>query len=184
MGLKSSPAIANTGIRFAVRDKPPLDGQTWIKEDDLLDPLHPNATRTMDPHEKTLAEGFYVDDLLASKPTEEELLDLTQTGISRLEEHDLKLCKVQSNSNLVRSKYPPKEPLPEVIEFSKSDPNQPTEETSSLGLQWHILQDTFSLKAELKDCPKTKRGFLRQTMSVYDPLGIAAPVTLTSKLLQ
>ena len=104
MGLKSSPAIANTGIRFAVRDKPPLDGQTWIREDDLLDPLHPNATRTMDPHEKTLAEGFYVDDLLASKPTEEELLDLTQTGISRLEKHDLKLCKVPSNSNLVRSK--------------------------------------------------------------------------------
>ena len=36
MGLKSSPAVANTGIRFAVRDQPPTSGTAWIEEDDLL----------------------------------------------------------------------------------------------------------------------------------------------------
>ena len=61
MGLKSSPAVANTGVRFAVREHPPTNGSAWIKEDDLLDPLHLNATRIQDPIEKTLVEGFYVD---------------------------------------------------------------------------------------------------------------------------
>ena len=37
MGLKSSPAIANTGVRFGVRDQPPKNGQKWLSEDDLLD---------------------------------------------------------------------------------------------------------------------------------------------------
>ena len=106
MGLKSSPAIANTGIRFAVREQPPANGTVWTKEDDLLDPLHLNATRTQDPIEKTLAEGFYVDDLLTSQPTEKDALNLTRTGISRLKRNDLHLCKVQSNSELVRQAYP------------------------------------------------------------------------------
>ena len=67
-----------------------------VKEDDLLDPLHLQATRTQDPFEKILANGFYVDDLLASQPTEEDALRLIQTAISRLARYDLKLCKVNS----------------------------------------------------------------------------------------
>ena len=92
MGLKSSPAIANSGVRFAVRERPPVNGKAWIIEDDLLDPLHLKATRIQDPIEKTLAEGFYVDDLLASEPIQEATLNLINTGISRLDRHDLKLC--------------------------------------------------------------------------------------------
>ena len=92
IGFKSSPAIANTGIRFAVRERPPANGPAWIKDDDLLDPLHLNATRTQDPIEKTLAEGSYVDYLLASQPTEEDALNLINTGVSRTKRYDLKLC--------------------------------------------------------------------------------------------
>ena len=160
--------MANTGIRFAVRDKPPIDGDQWIKEDDLLDPFHLNASRKQDPKEKLLANGFYVDDLLASTPTEKEALLLIQTAISRLGRYDLNLCKVQSNATLVRQEYPPREPLPEVVSLKEDTPYNPADESTSLGLQWHIKQDTFSIKIECKDCPKTKRGFLRQTMSVYD----------------
>ena len=54
--------------------------------------------------------------------------------------------------------------------------------TTSLGLQWNIAQDTFSIKAGCKDVPFTKRGLLKQIMSVYDPLGIATPAILTNKL--
>ena len=184
MGLKSSPAVANTGVRFAVREHPPTNGSAWIKEDDLLDPLHLHATRIQDPIEKILTEGFYVDDLLASQPTEEDALHLIETAISRMKRYDLNLCKVISNAQLVRQAYPPKEPLPEVMNFQRDNPNDPTEESTSLGLQWHIKQDTFSIKTEHKICPKTKRGFLSHTMAVYDPQGIAAPLMLTCKLLQ
>ena len=103
MGLKSSPAIANTGVRFAVRDQPPKNGQEWLNEDDLLDKYHLNAKKTKDQIEKTLSDAFYVDDLLTSQPTEKATLNLTHTAISRLDRYDLKLCKVQSNSELAVS---------------------------------------------------------------------------------
>ena len=45
----------------------------------------------------------------------------------------------------------------------------------------HIAHDTFSIKAGCKDGPFTKHGLLRQTIYVYDPLGIAEPATLTNK---
>ena len=83
MGLTSSPAVANTGIRYGVRSLPPSSGRKWLVEDDLLDPLHANATRCPDTLEKNIAEGFYVDDLLASQLTEEEALQLIQQAISR-----------------------------------------------------------------------------------------------------
>ena len=151
MGLCSSPAVANTGIRFAVRYHPPSSGREWLIEDDLLDPLHPNATRSQDTLEKNIAEGFYVDDLLASQPTEEKALELIQEAISRLKRYDLNLCKVQSNAGLVLENYPPEESLPEVVSLKIDNPNLPPEESSSLGLQWHIKEDTFKIKNEFKD---------------------------------
>ena len=184
MGLKSSPAIANTGIRFAAREHPPRNGSEWIREDDLLDPIHPNATRTQDQIEKDLADGFYVDDLLTSKPTEKDALNLIQTGISRTERYDLKLCQVQSNSQMVRKAYPPKDPLPEVITLREEQiPNMPEEESSSLGLQWHVKQDAFSIKVVPKDREKTKAGALGHIGAVFDPLGIADPAKLVCRLL-
>ena len=106
-----------------------------------------------------------MDDLLASQPTEEDALRLIDTAIARLQRYDLKLCKVQSNARLVRKAYPPKEALPEVLNFIENDP---VNKTTSLRLQWHIAQDTFSIKAGCKDAPFTKRCFLKIHMSVYD----------------
>ena len=94
MGLTSSPAVANTGIRYGVRSLPPSSGRKWLVEDDLLDPLHANATRRPDTLEKNIAEGFYVDDLLVCQPTEAKALQLIQQAISRLARYDLNLCKV------------------------------------------------------------------------------------------
>ena len=108
--------------------------------------------------EKLLAEGFYVDDLLASQPTEEDALRLIDTAISRLRRYDLNLCKVHSNATLVRKAYPPKEVMPEVLNLKESNP---IDEATSLGLQWHIAKDTFSIKTGCKDAPFTKRGFLK-----------------------
>ena len=57
MGLTSSPAVANTGIRYAVRKHPPSNGRQWMSEDDLLDPLHQDATRTQDDLKKPSPVG-------------------------------------------------------------------------------------------------------------------------------
>ena len=120
-----------------------------------------------------------MDDLLVSQPTEEDALRLIQTAISRLGRHDLNLYKVQSNAKMEREAYPLKEVLPEILKLKEGNP---ADEASSLGFQWHIAHDTFSIKAGCTDAPFTKRGLLKQIMSVYDPQGMAAPATLTNKL--
>ena len=185
MGLRSSPAIANVGIRYAARKDPPKDGHTWIAEDDLLDPYQRNATRTPDDIEKMLSRHFYVDDLLNSHPTPQEALYSIREGISRLQRYDLKLCKVQSNADLVRKAFPSKELLPNLMELKPADnTDSEQDQSSSLGLQWNIKEDIFGIKMQFKERPKTKRGFLGHMMSPYDPIGIASPALLSCKLLQ
>ena len=72
-----------------------------------------------------------------------------------------------------------------MVNLAPVDPttNDPSYGTS-LGLQWNIDDDEFSIKTEYKDRPKTKRGFLGQVMSPYDPIGMASPAMLACKLLQ
>ena len=185
MGLRSSPAAANLGIRYSARKHPPRDGHTWIREDDLLDPYQRNRTRSTDDLENTLANNFYVDDFMNSQPTEESALEIINEGIRRFKRYELKLCKVRSNSPLVRNNYPPPESSSDIKEVNPNSvyPEE-TEKTSTLGLQWHIQEDKFTIKMEFKDRPRTKRGFLGYIMSPYDPFAIAAPAMLSCKLLQ
>ena len=100
-----------------------------MSEDDLLDTLQANRTREPDEVEKILTRNFYVDDLLASAPTEESALHLIQEGIARLKRYDLNLCKVQSNAPLITQNYPSSEP-PKIITFSDPD-NSPSGSSST-----------------------------------------------------
>ena len=103
MGNTSSPAIANLAVRYAARKDPPTNGKQWLKEDDLVDPCQSNRERIPDEIEKTLSQQFYVDDFLASEPTQQAALDLINEGIARFKRYDLKLCKVQCNAETVGS---------------------------------------------------------------------------------
>ena len=185
MGNTSSPAIANLGVRYAARKDPPANGRQWLIEDDLLDPYQLNRTRIPDDYERTLAQQFYVDDFLASAPTPEAALSLIDEGISRFRRYDLKLCKVQSNSDVIRKAYPSKDKIQTKVDLAPCDPltSEPAN-GKSLGLQWDIIKDEFSIKTEFKDRPYTKRGFLGYIMSPYDPMGLASPALLSCKLLQ
>ena len=80
---------------------------------------------------------------------------------------------------MVLNAYPSEDKLPEIINLKEGDTTDLEEESTSLGLQWHIKQDTFSIKIEFKDRPKTKRGLLGHIMSVYDPQEIAAPAMIS-----
>ena len=98
-----------------------------------------------------------MDDLLTSESSEEAALNLIDTAITRMKRYDLNLCQVQSNAQQVKDTYPPTSNLPEVITLHDEDyQNIPEEETSSLGLQWHIKQDAFSVKVVLKERNKTR----------------------------
>ena len=59
-----------------------------------------------------------------------------------------------------------------------------SEELSServLYVVWDVERYQFGYNVSLKDKPLTRRGKLRVVDSVYDPLGFAAPYTLTAK---
>ena len=53
----------------------------------------------------------------------------------------------------------------------------------ALGVQWSVESDQLQFRVELKDRPLTRRGILSTVSSIYDPLGIVAPVLLVGKRL-
>ncbi|KAJ8403145.1 hypothetical protein AAFF_G00360610 [Aldrovandia affinis] len=52
-----------------------------------------------------------------------------------------------------------------------------------LGIQWDTETDAFTYSIKLPDKPMTRRGILAVVNSIYDPLGLLAPVILPAKLL-
>ena len=53
----------------------------------------------------------------------------------------------------------------------------------TLGIVWHIENDSFGFHISLKDTPLTRRGILSSVSSIFDPLGIASPFLLKGRLL-
>ncbi|XP_064462763.1 uncharacterized protein LOC135373596 [Ornithodoros turicata] len=53
----------------------------------------------------------------------------------------------------------------------------------SLGLSWNLRADTFTFGVPARDTPSTRRGVLSTVNSLYDPLGMTAPVTVQGRLL-
>ena len=50
-----------------------------------------------------------------------------------------------------------------------------------LGLKWDKHQDTLAVMIPTEQAKPTKRGILGKLASIYDPLGLIAPLTLTRK---
>ena len=53
----------------------------------------------------------------------------------------------------------------------------------ALGIRWDLGSDTFGFKISVKERPATRRGILSFVISVYYPLGFAAPFILPAKVL-
>ena len=53
----------------------------------------------------------------------------------------------------------------------------------ALGVSYDTKEDVFTFVITLKDGPMTKRGILRITCSLFDPLGFLIPFLLKAKLL-
>lgn len=52
-----------------------------------------------------------------------------------------------------------------------------------LGVDYIPISDIFSLKTDFSFQPKVKREFLKQHHSIYDPIGLGAPLMISQKCM-
>lgn len=88
------------------------------------------------------------------------------------------LNKWISNSRHVLAAIPEMERAKEMKNLDLDHDNLPVKRV--LGVQWCVQTDIFKFKIILKDRPVTRRGILSTVSSIYDPLGILAPIVLTA----
>ena len=135
-----------------------------------------------DPGVKEFVQrNFYVDDGLVSKPTAEEVVTLVRNTQAALASANLRHHKVVSNSVRVIEAFPTDDLANDIRSLDLHQGNLPAQR--SLGVFWDLETDAFTYKVSIPDKPLTRRGVLSVVNSVYDPLGLAAPVLLHGRLL-
>ena len=158
-GNTSSPSIAIFALRYATMNSgEKISPQT-------VDFIHDN---------------FYTDDGLGTAETAEEAINILQEAKSTLGKFNIKLHKISSSSPQVVSAFPSTDRAPSIEKLEFTDATQ----QRTLGLIWHVKDDKFSIVISLNSGPFTKRYILSTINSIFDPLGLIAPIVLTGRLIQ
>ena len=139
-----------------------------------------NETKYNQETIRTIERNFYIDDLLKSVPTAKQGVNLAKELTDVLRQGGFKLRKWASNSKEVLASIPGSDRAPTLASLD-FDNNSQTER--ALGVSWEIKNDTFSFQIKQDQKPFTRRGLLSIVASLFDPLGLVAPVTLSAKML-
>jgi len=144
--------------------------------------------RTADDFEEEVGEEtanvlrknlYNVDDCLRSEDCEEAATIRIHDVIKACAKGGFSLSKIISNKRRVLETIPNEKRSKAVKSLDLSHDNLPIER--ALGVQWCVETYLLGFRITLKDKPLTRRGILATISSVYDPLGIAAPVILQGK---
>ena len=146
--------------------------------------------KTADDHElkyselaiNTLRRSFYMDDMIRSVKCIEDATNLIPEMEKLLQEGGFDLGKFMSTSREVIESVPEEKRAKSLQNLDLNDCSLPQE--SALGLKWNVEGDFFTYTVDLQDKPMTRRGVLSTTASLYDPLGLVAPVLLVPKMIQ
>lgn len=128
-----------------------------------------------------IKQDFYVDDGLKSVDTPAAAVDLIDRTVKLCAKGNLKLHKFVSSSREVLRCLDKDARADALQNIDLVLDDLPVER--ALGLGWNIELDVFCFKVVMKERPSTRRGILSTVMSVYDPLGFLAPVSLLGKQL-
>lgn len=129
----------------------------------------------------TVYKNFYVDDCLKSVDTREKATKLIKDLCRLMNYGGFRLNKWISSDRQVLQSIPEEERNKEVKDFDFVNDSLPVER--ALGVIWNVDTDTLGFKINIKSLPFTRRGMLSLVSSVYDPLGLAIPFTLSAKIL-
>lgn len=122
-----------------------------------------------------------MDDCLISFSSEEEAKQVMKDLGTLCKQEGFVVEKWISNKRNVLQSIPENQWAKDLKELNLDGDKLPIER--ALGLLWCVETDNFKFKTEIKQA-HTRRGMLSVTSSIYDPLGILAPVTLSAKMMQ
>jgi len=128
-----------------------------------------------------IKRSLYVDDLISGAPILQEAKQL-KDDVKIFSEATIKLHKWNSNIQELEASDCDDN---HGVTFAKDQLIQSTsgQETKLLGLAWEKGTDTLHVHFPSEPACETKRGVLANLAKVYDPLGLASPVTLEGKRL-
>ena len=129
----------------------------------------------------TIMHNFYVDDCLTCLPTVQDAVQLTTDLVELCGKGGFQLTKWVSNNRAVLSSIKAEERGKDIRSLDLDKDQLPMDR--ALGLQWRVEGDDFRFNIVVPQKPHTRRGILSMVSSVYDPLGILAPLTLPAKQL-
>ena len=126
-----------------------------------------------------LKRDFYVYDCLKSFATLEQAISFIKNSHAMCDATQLRLHKFASNTKRVLEALPVEDCVKTLKDLDLRPYTLPLQR--SLGTYWHMESDAFGFKIELQDKPCAGRGILSFVSSIYDLLGMAAPIILVGK---
>lgn len=122
---------------------------------------------------------MYIDDYLGSSPSLEEAIRTARDVKAVLAAGDFHLIGWVSNSPALVTAIQPVQPLMESRDLGSEN------EEMMLGMAWKPTKDVLGFRAESVDgsaaVQYTRVGLISKTAGIFDPFGLAAPVTVKVK---
>ena len=128
-----------------------------------------------------VSKSMYVDDFISGASTVPEARKLKNETSQIFNDAQFVLHKWSSNVKGLETDPD----YHNVLSFAKQQLGQAMRQGESklLGLPWNKEKDTLSVRFPEKLTSVTKRSVLANLAKIYDPLGVASPVTLQGKLI-
>ncbi|XP_045031860.1 uncharacterized protein LOC116918548 [Daphnia magna] len=128
---------------------------------------------------RRIRSSFYVDNLLSSFDEVDEGVSISQKLVELLKLGGFDLVQFLSSSRSLLDQLPSSSRL--VPELDLDFDGLPTERT--LGYLWSCERDEFVFRFKKTEEAFSKRSILSAISSIYDPLGLLAPVVLVAKII-
>ena len=130
---------------------------------------------------REIERSLYVDDLITGSTTVSKAEKLRENAIEVFADATFKLHKWHSN---VKDLQPASDTQTEEETYAKQQLGAPAQgKAKLLGLSWDKGADKLSVTVPEQDATRTKRRILGKIAKIYDPIGLASPVTLSGKLI-
>ena len=122
-------------------------------------------------------QRLYVDDLISGGPTSGKTKEIKSAAQNVFAKGTFELHKWHSNVKELESAA--SEPvLIEEGTYAKEQLNVPARQGATLlGLPWEKENDTVGVSFPQEKADASKRGILSKVAKIYDPLGLASPIS-------